>query len=111
MINFTSVVRVSINGERISSLYKVRQTEGLTMTCEVDDLPVGVHVTSYQWFFQRTMLSAAAPEGMFNVHEFRNASLTIQSVSYLDHLGDYSCRVNMQLTSNVISLIASEFTT
>lgn len=87
------------------SPYLAMQHEAVTLTCAPVNFPAGIE--RYQWLFRNEMLAAEYEA----VESESSSSLTISSVSYLDHLGDYYCRVTSDgqtYTSNVYGLLASE---
>ena len=96
-------MRLSIDND---SPYLATQHEAITLFCEAAGFSAGID--SYEWVFKNTLSSTFEP-----IELEYSSSLTIDSVDYLQHLGDYYCRVTSSMgpyTSNIYSVQASKLT-
>lgn len=91
-----------------SSPYLAAQHETVTLNCAATGFTAGID--RYEWVFKNTVLSS----GFKPIEREYSSSLIIDSVAYLQHLGDYYCRVTSSdgvYQSNVCSMQASKLTT
>lgn len=75
------------------------------LDCQVSNLPTG-SISIFQWYYS----NGAIPSGT-TLTGSRNESLNFLPFSYVDHPGQYYCRVTIDretLTSNRIDLAPSE---
>lgn len=84
------------------------ELQSIRMDCTVANLPEHIIVSSYQWIFTQLDGTVSDIEAAILDGEM----LTINSASYFNHLGSYTCRITLsteqQYDSNAINLVASK---
>ena len=84
---------------------RIFELQSIRMDCTVANLPEDIIVSNYEWIFTKL-------DGTISAATFEGQILTINSVSYFNHLGSYTCRITLsseqQYDSNAINLIASK---
>ena len=98
-------VVISVNGSP-SSHYSATLYERINLICTAEGL---TDVDQYQWLFANEL--SDDDNGYYLIHESNSPSLAIDSVNYLQHLGNYYCRVEHAghtYTSAIFSFEASK---